>query len=103
MGVQSISAAESGHSLYNLAEAFLSDTIECRFLFDEDVVAYFDEVYEKGRDVAVKISRLQKGLFDGNEKENLRDEIVMLSNWFLQQSYKMFTVFRDDLSIKALR
>lgn len=103
MGVESIGDRESAHSLYNLAEAFLSDTIECRFLFDDDVVAYFDEVYKKGRDLAVKISRLQKGLFDRNEEEILRDEIVMLSNWFLQQSYNMFAVFRDDLSIKTLR
>ena len=85
------------------AGAFKRDTIECRFLFDEDVVAYFDEAYNKAIGLAKARLDFQRPNLPEDEAEELRERITALRVWFFNQSDDMFGVFRKDLSIKTLR
>ena len=83
--------------------AFKRDTIECRFLFDADVVAYFDQVYEKARALSKAKLNFDRPLLREDEADSIRDRLNNLHVWFFDQSDEMFSVFQKDLSIKTLR
>jgi hypothetical protein len=68
------------------AGAFKRDTIECRFLFDDDVVAYFDEVYQKAIDLAKARLDFERPNLPEDEAEVLRECISALRVWFFNQS-----------------
>jgi hypothetical protein len=89
--------------LQSKAGAFKRDTIECRFLFDADVAAYFDEVYEKATDLANAYLGFQRPNVPPEEEETLRARLTTLGVWFFDQSNEMFKLFQKDLSIKSLR
>jgi hypothetical protein len=85
------------------AGVFKRDTIDCRFLFDADVVAYFDEVYSKACELSrAKLAFLRPALPD-EEADRLREAMTTLHVWFFNQSEAMFNLFKKDLSIKTLR
>ena len=85
------------------AGAFKRDTIECRFLFDEDVVAYFDEVYKQAGDLVKAELEFQRPNLPEEEAERLRKVLTDLHVWCFDQSDAMFNLFQKDLSIKTLR
>lgn len=85
------------------AGAFTRDTIECRFLFDADVAAYFDTVYEKAKELVRAYHDFQRPNLTEEEQETFRIQLGNLHVWFFNQSDEMFKLFRKDLSIKTLR
>lgn len=85
------------------AGAFKRDTIECRFLFDDDVAAYFDLVYSKASELVRAYLDFQRPNLPDDEEEVYRTRLGDLHVWFFNQSDEMFAVFRNDLSIKTLR
>ena len=85
------------------AGAFKRDTIECRFLFDADVVAYFDEVYKQAGDLVKAKLEFQRPNLPEEEAERLRKVLRDLQVWCFDQSDAMFNLFQKDLSIKTLR
>lgn len=79
------------------------ETIERYFLFDEDVCAYIDEMYEKAKQVAQTKEELTRPDLTPEEKQLLDKKLVGDLVWFFDQSDKMIQVFSKDLSIKTLR
>ena len=84
------------------AGQFYRDTVEARFLFESDVVAYFDEVYTKGRQLAQAHLDLERTNLSPEFVDELNRQIETLEGWFYDQSDDMFGVFMRDLSIKTL-
>lgn len=85
------------------AGAFKRDTIECRFLFDDDVAAYFDLVSEKASELVRAYLDFQRPNLPDDQEEVFRTRLGDLHVWFFNQSDEMFAIFRKDLSIKTLR
>jgi hypothetical protein len=84
------------------AGTFHRETIEREFLFDDDVKLYFIEVYVKANELAsLRLKFERANTLD--ERDALNEEIAALRVWFFHQSNEMFTRFKKDLSVKALR
>lgn len=84
---------------------FHAEVLECRFLFDADVVVYCDLIHQSSAKLYMLEIQLddqrQRGVVDP-DKRSRADELRV---WFVQQiqSKDMIDVFRKDLSIKTLR
>lgn len=91
------------HSRMNMLTSFRTDTLECRFLFDADVVAYVRKIYDNVRELdrIETILRAPHDVKRDNRELNLK--LNELKVWFAQQKEEIFKVFKDDLSIKTLR
>ncbi len=85
------------------AGKFYRDTIEHHFLFDADVSAYFDEMYQKAKDLSHVELELSRPNLTSDERTALNKQTVALMAWFFEQSGVMLTVFRKDLSIRTLQ
>lgn len=79
------------------------NTIERRFLFEEDIYSYIEGMYERAK----KLERLKDEFALPNlpeeKRERLREAIVKDQTWFFDQSDEMIKLFSKDLSIKTLR
>lgn len=95
--------SKDGLEILDDAGKFYRDTIECQFLFDEDISGYFKEVYEKGKQLSEAKLGLERPNLTQEEREAFKHQVVELKTWFFDQSDEVFKVFAKDLSIKTLR
>jgi hypothetical protein len=89
--------------IQNKAGAFKRDTIECRFLFDADVAAYFDTVCKKAGELVTVQLDFRRPNLTNEQEDALRTRLTDLHVWFFNQSDEMFALFKKDLSIKTLQ
>jgi len=85
------------------AGALYRDTIERRFLFEEDVYSYIERMYERARRLESNESQFATPNLPDDVREHLKNAIVVDRTWFFDQSDEMIQVFSKDLSIKTLR
>lgn len=82
---------------------FYHDTIERYFLFEADVCAYIEEMYEKAKLIEhIKLELTRPNLTE-EEAQQLKDRLVKDQTWFFDQPEHAIKVFGKDLSIKTLR
>ncbi|MFN2531117.1 MAG: hypothetical protein ABR555_07455 [Pyrinomonadaceae bacterium] len=102
--VSDLAIGDANEPLESLGNAgtFKRDTIESRFLFDDRVVRYFDEVYKKATKLANIRVALERPNLTEAQIEEMKEEENVLRTWFFDQSDAMFTLFRKDLAVKTL-
>ncbi|HVF68079.1 MAG TPA: hypothetical protein VM914_10460 [Pyrinomonadaceae bacterium] len=81
---------------------FYHDTIERYFLFDEHEYRYFDEVYEKAKELRHTEMGLQRPHLTDEEEQVIQNRNHDLRVWFFDQSDEMIKVFSNCLAIKTL-
>lgn len=84
---------------------FHAETLEHKFLFDEDIVAYFELVTREAAHLGrakLAYERAEKNN-DATKLQEAKDKIELLENWLDKQITDMYEVFKKDLSIKSLR
>jgi hypothetical protein len=85
------------------AGAFYRDTIERRFLFEEDVYLYIEDMFKRAQELkSLKEQNAEPNLPE-DERTRLKKAIVNHSSWFFDQTDEMFEVFNKDLAIRTLR
>jgi hypothetical protein len=84
------------------AGKFYRDTIERYFLFDEHEYAYFDEVYEKAKELKRTEEQFSRPRLPDREEQELKERSHALRVWFFNQSDEMISVFSNCLAIKTL-
>jgi hypothetical protein len=83
--------------------AFYRDTIERRFLFEEDVYSYIEGMFSRAQELRGLNEEYAQPRLTEPERTRLRKAIVDHNSWFFDQTDKVFEVFSKDLAIKTLR
>lgn len=79
------------------------DTIERHFLFDQEIISYIGNVYERSKQLQRTRLELERPRLTEDEKQALDRQLVAQMTWFYDQAENISRVFSPELSIKSLK